>query len=198
VLSTRLSTFRRSITRHRHSSIQNRSERRRTNVSYPSPSLTKPTYRIWWKKYLAFICPCFIKDLFKKKTLPEQQQHELVEQNNLNETLPAIVPQLIIDDDLGGVSSPFFVNIRSPKGGIDNDDVTCDTVLIKNENEDQELLTDENDVTIELSSFCAEPTLNNIPIEIDFHKLQRNRSNSEGYILKSSVLNRCADNQSLK
>jgi hypothetical protein len=133
--------------------------------------------------------------LFKKKTLPEQ---ELVERNNLNETLPAVVPQLIVDDDIGGVSSPLFINIRSPKDAIDNDDVTCDTVLIKNENEDQELLTDENDVTIELSSFCAEPTLNNIPIEIGFHNLKRNRSNSEGYILKSSALNRCADNQSLK
>ncbi|CAF1248334.1 unnamed protein product [Adineta steineri] len=202
-LSTRLSTFRRSINRHRQSSLQNRNERRRTNTSYPRSSLQKPTHDIWGKKCLALICPCLNKKSTKKKTFVElQQQQQLVQQNILNDTSPAVVPELIIDDDdRGGVSSPLVIHTRSHKGAIDNDGMTCDTVLIKNESEDQELLTDENDVTIQHSSFYIEPislSSNNIPITIHTNNLQRTRSNSEGYLLKNLSSKHFADNKSLK
>jgi hypothetical protein len=145
---------------------------------------------------LTFSCPCLIKDLLKKKNLPEQQQ--TMEQNNLNDTLPATIPEFIVDDDLGGVSSPLVIQIRSSKGAIDNDGMTCDTVLIRNEYGDEDLLTDENDVTIQQSSYHAELPSNHTPISIPLNNLQRHRSNSDGYILKNSLLNHFADNKSLR
>jgi hypothetical protein len=76
--------------------------------------------------------------------------------------------------------------------------MTCDTVLIKNEYEDEELLTDENDVTIQHSSFHGELSSNHTPILIRLNNLQRNRSNSDGYVLKDSLLNHFTDSKSLK
>jgi len=121
-----------------------------------------------------------------------------MEENNLNDTLPAIVPEGIIDDDLGGISSPLIIQIHSPKGTIDNDGMTCDTVLIKNEYEDEDLLTDENDVTIQHSSSYGELPSNHTPVLIPLKNLQRNRSNSDGYVLKDSLLNHLADSKSLR
>ncbi|CAF3398188.1 unnamed protein product, partial [Rotaria sp. Silwood2] len=197
-LSTRLSTFRRSISRHRHSSIQNRNERRRMNPSYPNSSIIKPKHKTCWRKCLTLICPCIIKKLIEKRNLQEEQQP--AELNNLNEITPAIVPELVVVDDTGGVSSPLIVQIRSTKGAIDNDGITCDTVLMKNDNEDYELLTDENDVTIQQSSFHAEQTSssNHTPISIRLKNLQRQRSNSDGYVLKGLSSSHFADNKSLR
>jgi hypothetical protein len=187
-LSTRLSTFRRSITRHRHSSSPNRSDRRRSNRI-----LIKPTRDIWWKKCLTFICPCLIK----KKNLPDQQQQQqTIEQNNFNESSPAVVPELNLDGDLVEISSPLAIEMpRSSKGAIDNDGLTCDTVLIKNEHEEEELLTDENEVTFQNSSSFGElPSITSIRLD----NLQRNRSNSDGYVLRNAFFNHLDDNQSLR
>jgi len=192
-LSTRLSTFRRSISRYRHSSIPNRVDRRRTNLSSPNRTLIKPTTRdIWWKICLTLICPCLIK----KKNLSDQQQQQTMEQNNFNETSPTVVPELNLNGDLGEMSSPLVIQIRSSKGMIDNDGLTCDTVLNKNEHEEEdELLTDENDVTVQNSSSYGE-----VPstISIRLNNLQRNRSNSDGCVLKNLSLNHVGDNQSLR
>jgi hypothetical protein len=189
-LSTRLSTFRRSISRHRHSSIPNRHERRRTQNSLPSPTLIKPAHGIWWKKCFRLICPCLLKDLIKKRN-PLQQ---IFEQNNLNETSPAVVPEIIVDEDLRCVSSPLI----GFKGPIDNDGMTCDTVLMKNDNDDDDLLTDENDVTIQQSSFQGELSSDHTPASIRVNNKQRNRSNSDGYILKDLSPSHFADSKSLR
>lgn len=196
-LSTRLSTFRRSISRHRHSSIPNRNERRRMNNAYSNRQTIKPTNDKCWGKCYTCICPCSNKTRVQKKYFQDEQP---VEQNNLNETSPAVSPELVVVDDAGGVSSPLIVQVRSNRGAIDNDGMTCDTDLMKNEQEDYELLTDENDVTIQHSSVHAEPTSSSsyhTPISIRLNPPQRQRSNSEGYILKKLSANHLSDNKSL-
>ncbi|CAF1031034.1 unnamed protein product [Rotaria sordida] len=202
-LSTRLSTFRRSISRQRHPSIPNRNERRRMNISYRnSSSIIKSKHETWWRKCLISICPCLLiekKHFQEEEQQRQQQQQQQIEQNHLNEIIPTIVSELIVvDDNRCGVSSPLIVQIRSTKGAIDNDGITCDTVLMKNENEDYELLTDENDVTIQQSSFHPEQTSSSSPIIIHLNNLQRHRSNSDGYVLKVLSSSYFADNKSLK
>ena len=195
-LSTRLSTFRRSISRHRQSSLQARQQdRRRTNLSSGHSSPTKPTPDFWRKKSLALLCPCVNQTTARKKHLSEQaapHQQQTVEKNHFNDTLPAIVPDIIVEDDLGGQSSPLI----SLKDTIENDNMTCDTMLTKNENEDQELLTDENEVTIHQTS-CSVSSVN-IAKDIQMNRLQRTRSNSEGNLPNSSSLKHSHDNKSLK
>ncbi|CAF0773193.1 unnamed protein product [Adineta ricciae] len=195
-LSTRLSTFRRSINRHRQSSLQARQqERRRTNLSSGHSSPTKPTPDFWRKKSLALLCPCVNQTTTRKKHLLEQAQlhrQQTIEQNHFNDTLPAIVPDIIVEDDLGGQSSPLI----SLKDTIENDNMTCDTMLMKNENEDQELLTDENEVTIHQTSFSVSSV--NIAKDIQMNRLQRTRSNSEGNLPNSSSSKHSHDNKSLK
>jgi hypothetical protein len=161
----------------------------------PSRVIIKPTRDIWWKKWLTFICPCLIKI----KTLPDQPQQQIIEQNNFNESSPAVVPELNIDGELVDISSPLTV-IQIPglsKVMIDNDGLTCDTDLIKNEHEEDELLTDENDVTYQNStSFGDLPST----VSIRLNNIQRNRSNSDGLVLKNSFFkhNNDDDNQSLR
>ena len=190
-LSTRLSTFRRSITRYRHSTSPNRIDRQR-----PSRVSIKPTRDPWWKKCLTLICPCLIKI----KTLPDQPQlqQQIIEQNNFNESSPAVVPELNLDGELIDKSSPSTaIPIpRLSKVAIDTDGLTCDTVLIKNEHDDDELLTDENEVTYQNStSFGDLPST----VYISLNKIQRNRSNSDGFVLKNSFFQHYNDdNQSLR
>ncbi|CAF3843889.1 unnamed protein product [Rotaria magnacalcarata] len=196
-LSTRLSTFRRSISRHRRSSIQNRNERRRmNNTSYANSSLTKSNQKTCWSKCLTLICPCFVGKIVEKKSRQDEQP---VEQNNLYEPSPALAPQVCVIDDIGGVSSPLLVQTRSTKGVIDNDGMTCDTDLMKHEY--SELLTDENDVTIQQSSFQAEQPSSSsyhTPLPVRSKTPQRNRSNSDGQILTGLSSNHFADNRSLR
>jgi hypothetical protein len=137
-----------------------------------------------------------MKDCTKNENLPDQQQ-QTMEQNNLNDTLPALDPDLLVNDDPGGISSPLVVQIRSSKVAIDNDGMTCDTVIIKNDREDEELLTDENDVTVQHSSSHDEFPCNQAAISIRLNNLQLNRSNSDGYILKHSSFNHFDDNKSV-
>lgn len=196
-LSTRLSTFRRSISRYRHSSVQNRGDRRRTNTSYPSRTLKKATHEVWWKKCLAFICPCLIKDLSKPDDHPDAQQ-QTAEQNNFNDTSPAVVPEVVLDDELAGVSSPLIVQIGSSKGAIDNDGLTCDTELVKNDRDDEELWSDDNDVTVQNSSLFGELPSNDGSVSIPLNSLRRNRSNSEGLALKYKTSDYFDDSQSVR
>lgn len=195
-LSTRLSTFRRSINRHRQSSLQARQqERRRTNLSTGHSSSAKPTPDFWRKKSLALFCPCVNQTITRKKHLPEQaslHRQQNIEQHRLNDTSPAIVPDIIVEDDIGDPSSPLV----SPKDIIENDNMTCDTMLMKNENEDQELLTDENEVTIHQTSFSVSSV--NVAKDIQLNRLQRTRSNSEGNLPNSSSTKHSHDNKSLK
>ncbi|CAF3281621.1 unnamed protein product [Rotaria socialis] len=198
-LSTRLSTFRRSISRHRHSSIQNRNERRRmNNTSYANSSLTKSKNKTCWSKCFTLICPCFVRKLIEKKSRQDEQP---VEQNNLYEPSPsALAPQVFVIDDIGGVSSQLLVQTQSIKGVIDNDGMTCDTDLMKHEY--SELLTDENDVTIQQSSFQGEQpsssSSHHTPLPVRSKSLQRNRSNSDEHILTGLSSNHFADNRSLR
>lgn len=112
----------------------------------------------------------------------------------MNETSPAIVPNLIIDDEQAGISSPLVVQIRN---SIEGENPTCDTVLIKNEHDD-DLLTDENDVTYQDTSSHGDLSSHCTPIMIRLNNIQRNRSNSEGHVLKYSTFNCLADRQSLR
>ena len=183
-LSTRLSTFRRSISRHRQSSIPNRHERRRLNQRKSSPP--RPC-----------LCPCWMKEKLPKKPIrtDEQRKTPAITRMNIQENLLPI----ILDEDLPELTSPLV----SPaiKGAIDNEGMTCDTVILKNETEDDEVLSDENDVTIHQSSFHAEPTStgsNHSPLMSRCQQFQRQRSNSEGNGGLKINLNRFTDRTSLK
>ena len=197
--STRLSTFRRSINRYRQSSVPNR---RRTPGSHLSPSDPKTTPEVWWKKCLTFLCPCLLKDSSKSDDHLDQQQQNM-EPNNFNEASPATVPEMLLDDDdlggdVAGVSTPLVVQIRLSKNAIDNDGATCDTVLMKNEHEEEELWSDENDVTVQNSSSFGEMPSSSTSTGIPLHQLQRNRSNSEGHALKYASTGYFDDCQSLR
>ena len=185
--STRLSTFRRSITRYRRQSAG--PNRRRT-------STPKTTPEVWWKKCLTFLCPCLIKDSMKFDDLPDTRQ-QTIETNQFNDTSPATVPEVLLDDGEVGLSSPLVVQTRSSKSAIDNDGATCDTELVRNEHE-QELWSDENDVTVQHSSCGELPSTSSTSMGIRLNELQRNRSNSDGYALKYISSNYFDDCQSLR
>ena len=190
-LSTRFSTFRRSISRYRQASIPNRFDRRRH-----SPTNKKSQRTNWCKKSLLFLCPCFIQNLFldKQRTTTEfVRQEQSPPQQPLNDTPVAIVPEIhIIENDLA--------NISPPRDVIDLDDLTCDTDVVRNEHIiEDELLTDENDVTYQHSSTMHDDLhMNRMPtVTINpFH--QRNRSNSDGFVLKKASFDPFSDSISLK
>jgi hypothetical protein len=195
-LSTRLSTFRRSISRNRQSSIPTRQERRRPNTSLPLKPIPE-------KKKTTSICPGWVKRLLLKKTIPEEPPKQiLIEHNPCHEISPAVVPQSIPEEEGDAVTSPMIVQIRASGGPIDTDGYTCDTVILKNDREDDELLSDENDVTIHQSSFQAEQTSsisNHTPLLTRYKHFQRQRSNSEGHTdLSRFSSNAFADNKSLQ
>jgi hypothetical protein len=194
--------FRISISRRRHSSTPNRSEKRRTTLPSnrpPTPPVLK-THQICWRKFLAFICPC----LFKQYPIieHEQQIQQSIEPiNNLNEISPTNLPNSKPnEDDTGDVISPLIVQTHRSKGAIDNDGLTCDTVVMKQENDDDdELLSDENDVTIHLTSFTSEhgsSISNHTPLPI--RNNHRIRSKSDGHTLKELASKYLADNKSLR
>lgn len=166
------------------------------NISCVNSSLRKSQHETWWRKCLAFVCPCFMKKFLERQTLQDEQP---VEQNNVHEASPVSVPELVVVDDSGGVTSPLIVQTRLTRGAIDNDGMTCDTVLVKNE--DSEQLTDENDVTIQQSSCQSEQPSSSsyhTPTSIRLINLQRNRSSSEGHILIGLPSKDCTDNKSLR
>lgn len=118
--------------------------------------------------------------------------------NHPNENLPIIQTNLLADDDQDGVTSPLIVQTHLVKNSIDNDGLTCDTVVVKNEHEvyDDELLSSENDVTIHQSSTILNhsPLLPRNNTNEDF----RIRSKSDGHTLKELTANYLADNKSLR
>ena len=123
----------------------------------------------------------------------------MIEQNPLHELLPAIVPE---EQEADALASPMVVQVRVARGPIDNDGHTCDTVIPKNDHEDDELLSDENDVTIHLSSFHADPTSStstHTPLLVRCNQFQQQRSNSEGQLgLLHLPFDALADNKSLQ
>ena len=197
-LSTRLSTFRRSITRHRHSSMVNRNERRRQNPAYQNVSLTKSSRTIEARKPLASLCPCWTK------SVGQRNRHVLeeppVEPNNPHDMLLAVVPESTPEDDPTLATASLVPQIHASKGAIDSDGHTCDTIIMKHDNEEDEPLSDENDVTIQQSSFQADPTSvssNHTPSLARSTHFQRPRANSEGCVLSSSSPNQLVDRRSL-
>ncbi|CAF3420437.1 unnamed protein product [Rotaria sp. Silwood1] len=178
-LSTRLSVFRISLNRRRRrSSNQNRTEKYRTTISSSSPQVLT-TRQIYWKKFLIFICPCLFNKNNNNDNNNNNNNIETLEQlyepekqlsiepiNHQNETSPIIQINIISDDnDTSTRRSSLLVKNTSSKDIIDNDGLTCDTVLMKNENE--ELLSNASDVTINQTSFSGEQpsmTLKNTPL----------------------------------
>ncbi|CAF2865849.1 unnamed protein product [Rotaria sp. Silwood2] len=206
-LSTRLSVFRISLNRRRRSSNPNRNGKCRTTILFSPPQVLN-TRQIYWRKFLAFICPCLFNSNINNKnnndnTKPLEQVHEsqkglsIEPTNHQNETLPTIQINLISDDDIDGVQSSLLVQNCPSKGRIDNDGLTCDTVLMKNENE--ELLTTASDVTINQTSFGSEQMstiLNNTPLltRSNINNDHRLRSKNDGHNSKEFVSSFIDDN----
>jgi hypothetical protein len=69
---------------------------------------------------------------------------------------------------------------------------------MKNDNDDEDLLTDENDVTIQQSSFQGEVSSTHTPLSIRFINIKRNRSNSDGNVTKDLPKNSFSDRKSLR
>jgi hypothetical protein len=193
------------LSRRRQSSIPNRNEKRRTTNPYSTPPVLK-THQICWRKFLAFICPC-LSNINNKtnQTLEQEQQQQnqprlsIEPINQQNEISPIIQSNLIYDDDPDGIISPLLIENHPRKNLVDNDGLTCDTVIVKNENEDydDELLSDENDVTIQQTSIIS----NHSPLlthNNNNNQDYRFRSKSDGHTLKELALKCTADNKSLR
>ncbi|CAF0945021.1 unnamed protein product [Rotaria sordida] len=203
-LSTRLSVFRISLNRRRRSSNQNRSEKSRKTTLCSSPQVLS-TRQIYWRKFLVFICPCLFNNN-NNKTLEQvnepQQRLSIKPINYQNETLPIIQINLTSDDNIDDRRSSLLLQKRSSKGIIDNDRPTCDTLIAKNENDNEDLSTDANDVTINQTSFAGEQTsiiLNNTSLltrnDINNHHI---RSKSTGCNSNERASTYVDDNKSLR
>ncbi|CAF2147178.1 unnamed protein product [Rotaria magnacalcarata] len=208
-LSTRLSVFRISLNRRRHSSNQNRIGKCRTTATYSPPPVLNQS-QAYWRNVSACICPCSINKINDRnknineilEQVNEPQQRLSIElKTEENEMTPVIQTNLLSDDNDGeGVTTTLSLHDRPSKGTIDIDGLTCDTVVMKNENE--ELLSDANYVTIHQSSFSggATPTLSHPRLSIarnndtNYHV----RSKSDGRDLKELVPKFSDDNKSLK
>ncbi|CAF3847626.1 unnamed protein product [Rotaria magnacalcarata] len=208
-LSTRLSVFRISLNRRRHSSNQNRIGKCRTTATYSPPPVLNQS-QAYWRNVSACICPCSINKINDRnknineilEQVNEPQQRLSIElKTEENEMTPVIQTNLLSDDNDGeGVTTTLSLHDRPSKGTIDIDGLTCDTVVMKNENE--ELLSDANYVTIHQSSFSggATPTLSHPRLSIarnndtNYHV----RSKSDGRDLKELLPKFSDDNKSLK
>ncbi len=148
-----------------------------------------------------------------KKTLEQEQEQEQAQRrlsmevtNHQNDISPVLQANLISDDNPDGIISPLLIKNDPIKGLIDNDGLTCDTDIIKNENEayDDELLSDENDVTIhQTTSYGGEKTSsisNRSPLLTRNNNTEdfRIRSKSDGHTLKDLALKYADDNKSLR
>ena len=191
-LSTRLSVFRISFSRRRQSTDKRRATLPITPSSPPPPtSLVLNTRQICWAKFLAFICPCLAN---KTKPLEQHQQQpelSIEHPNHQNETTPMIESNLTPEHNLADVTSPLLNHTRS---GIDNEVLTCETLINKNENDD-ETLSDANDVTIHHSSFMGDQTS---MASNNTNEDARIRSKSDGHTLKTLAPKHSVDNKSLR
>ncbi len=206
-LSTRLSVFRKSLSRHRKSSTPNRSEKRRPTMPLSPPVVLK-TRQICWRKCLAFICPCLFNNnnnlLEAEQQQPERRLSIHPMNHRQNETAPGLQSNLIpddYDDDVGGIASPLLIQNHSTKGLIDNDALTCDTVVVKNESDD-DLLSSENEVTIHQTSSTGDQISmisNHTPLLArENSEDYRSRSKSDGHTLKELAMKYSSDNKSLR
>ena len=203
-LSTRLSVFRMSMNRRRQSSIPNRQDKRRTTVPSAAPPVVPETRLIRCRKFLSSLCPCLIKKHSKPVTQQRARgQHPIEPIHANNETSPPILTPM---DDLGGMASTLASPTDSTKGAFDNDGLTCETLVVKNDhenNDDDDVLSDENDVTFHHTSFNGEqislmssqtPLLTrNLPREN-----LRTRSKSDGHTLKELAYDYFEEQKSLR
>ena len=184
--------------RRRRSSIPSRADRRRaTFASLPSPS----TRQICCRRCLAWLCP----NAQSGQGHPHHQQMKIL--NSHDPSLLSMATSRTKEDDTSGIASPLIVHHRSSHGRIDNEDTTCDTDLLRN---DDEMLTDENDVTMHRTSSTADPSsivLSHTPVlsaakntlsPPDRPRLHRLRSNSEGPSSNGPSAIHSADNKSLR
>lgn len=144
-----MSVFRISFSRPRHPSIPNRSDRRRTpHSSFSNVPSFKPR-PVWWRKLVTLVCPCLIHR--ERTARAAQEAHHFASNDPLHETSPGIQMQLTPDEEAAGVRAPLLMQTRASRGTIDNEGMTCDTLIVRH-GIDDELLSDENDVTFHRTS----------------------------------------------
>jgi hypothetical protein len=158
------------------------------------------------------ICPCLINRTLNNNNnnKPQEQEQEQRRQsiepaNYQNEPVPPKLSNLTLDDDTNGLTLPLLVQTQQSKDNtIDNEDTTCDTVIMKNEHEYDGIISDENDVTIHQSSCSGEqssvisnhtPLLGRHDNKNNYHRI---RSKSDENVLKEFTSNYSADNKSLR
>ena len=94
---------------------------------------------------------------------------------------------------------PLLSTSNSPQQTIEREDLTCDTVLMKNENESDELLSDANDVTFHQTSFTADQvSMNSTHTPLLPVRIHRTRSKSDGHNGDETTAHISADNKSLR
>lgn len=118
-----------------------------------------------------------------------------------DQILPVVQSNPLADDDMEGVTSNLMVQKSTHGGTVDNDGLTCDTVLMKNDT--HELVNDDNNPTIHQTSFSAEriPNLSSSQSS-SIHNNANNyrlRSKSDGHYLKRLLAKSSDDdNKSLR
>lgn len=202
--STRLSVFRISMNPRNQMSTNGN---RRTNGPRPSQSYDS-TPEICWRKFLIWICPCLMNLSWNDQAVFEtQQQQQQRRRRELNSepihqtsvTLPTHIPHSTIDDDNGMVTNSLLTSTRSATTHVEHDGLTCDTLIIKHENESDELLSDENDVTIQQTSFTTDQlSINSNPTLSSIQDNHRHRSQSDGHHVRHAPKTYLSDNKSLK
>lgn len=204
-LSTRLSVFRISLNRRRQSSIPNRHDRRRTTMPTTLPSVSKK-HRNHCRKFLISICPCLFKNS-KPITRDRSRGQFPTEPINPNEISPIIQTNLTPIDDLGGQTSSLIIPTDTTKDAFDNEGLTCETLLTKNtheSNDDDDVLSDENDVTFHHTSFNGEQNsliFNPTPSAIRKANSKdnvRHRSRSDEHRFKELTMDDIEENKPLR
>ena len=203
-LSTRLSVFRISLNRRRQSSIATRHDRRRTTTPITLP-LVSETRLIRCRKFLISICPCLLKNSKpmardrSRGQFPIEPNH-----NNPNELSPAIQTDFTPIDDLAGQTSTLIIPTDTTRDAFDNERLTSDTLLCKNTDgtdDDDEVLSDENDVTFHHTSVNGEQTSfmsSHTPLVTRKTALKekvRHLSKSDGHAFKELTINDSEENK---
>lgn len=99
------------------------------------------------KKLFGWLCPCLLNwssnQLSRNDQRSSRREMALKPIQTSCLTSPTVVPLLTIDEETG----------QQP---IEREGTTCDTLLIKKERESEDVLSDENDVTYQQTSFTAD------------------------------------------
>ena len=162
--------------------------RHRPHVGITDKSSSRLSEQMRGAKYLLWICPCWNKPLpVIENATQEQIKLNITEPKPARTIVPVIVTESALDENINVCTSPLLPTVLANKGAIDTEGITCDTLLVKTEHED-DLPSDENDVTFHLSSIHAEPTSMSSSIQTSDvflpHHIRRPRSNSDGYRYK--------------